>query len=313
MYIGLDLGGTNIAGGLVDEQGRLIHQYSIPTEVSKGYEQVVANIITVCLKLKDMLDPGVSLKGIGIGVPGLADDHSGIVYECVNLLWKVPHNLREDIQKVINVPIHISNDASVAAVAEFRVGSLKDVRNGVLFTLGTGVGGGIIVDGKPFSGSHGVGSELGHMVVGEGDYRCNCGRMGCLETYSSATAIIKHVQRQLAHGKTSPWLAGLGIASEQIEAKHVIDGAKQNDPLCKEAFDMLVHYLAVGLINTVVFLDPDVIAIGGGVAKAGDFLMDALRTELEHHRIFRAAPSFKLEFAQMGNDAGIVGAAMLCI
>lgn len=313
MYIGLDLGGTNIAGGLVDRNGLLTTQYSIPTEAALGYDKVVANMAQVCRKLMESLPSGVALEGIGIGVPGLADDHSGIVYECVNLLWKEPHCLRDDLQQYIQVPVHISNDASVAAVAEFRVGSLKNVLNGVLFTLGTGVGGGFIVDGKPFNGSHGVGSEIGHMVVGEGDYRCNCGRMGCLETFSSATAIIKYTQAQLAKGRVSEFLDSQNITAEQIEAKHVIDGAKHNDPLCKEAFDRLVHYLAVGIINAVVFIDPDVITIGGGVAKAGDFLMDALKLEIEKEKIFKAAPSFRLEFAQMGNDAGIVGAAMLCL
>lgn len=313
MYIGIDLGGTNIAGGLVNVEGLLVETYSIPTEVTAGYERVVENIAKVCTVLKGKLAEGDVLQGIGIGVPGLADDHSGIVYECVNLLWKTPHNLREDLQAYHPVPVHISNDASVAAVAEFKVGALKSVRNGVLFTLGTGVGGGIIVEGKPFSGSHGVGSEIGHMVVGVGDYTCNCGRNGCLETFSSATAIIKYTQKLLAEGQTSPWLAAQGVKSEHIEAKHVIDGAKAKDPICLEAFDRLVHFLAVGIINSVVFIDPEIIAIGGGVAKAGDFLMDALKLELEKHRIFKAAPSFELAFAEMGNDAGIVGAAMLCL
>lgn len=313
MYIGIDLGGTNVAGGLVDLEGRLVETYSIPTEVALGYDKVVANIAAVCTALVGKLPEGAKLEGIGIGVPGLADDHSGIVYECVNLLWKTPHNLRGDLQQYHDVPVHISNDASVAAVAEFKVGALKNVRNGILFTLGTGVGGGIIIEGKPFSGSHGVGSEIGHMVVGESDYTCNCGRQGCLETFSSATAIIKHAQKLLAAGELSPWLAAHNIQASEIEAKHVIDGAKAKDPVCEKAFQRLVHYLAVGIINSVVFIDPEIIAIGGGVAKAGDFLMDALKAELEKHRIFKAAPSFELAFAEMGNDAGIVGAAMLCL
>lgn len=313
MYIGLDVGGTNIAGGIVDASGNLLKTYSIPTQVSLGYDQVVDNMAEVCKKLIEMNDSPELIKGIGIGVPGLADNHSGIVYECVNLLWKEAHNLREDLQKRIDLPVEISNDASVAAVAEFRRGALQNVRNGVLITLGTGVGGGIIVNGHPFSGSFGVGSEIGHMVVGENDYVCNCGRIGCLETFSSATAIIKYTQKQMKSGRKSSYLESIGVEAEQLEAKHVIDGAKIEDPLCKEAFDRLVHYLVVGLINIVVFIDPEVVALGGGVAKAGDFLLDAIETELEKHRIFRAAPQFKLELAQMGNDAGIIGAAMLCI
>lgn len=313
MYIGLDVGGTNIAGGIVDASGNLLKTYSIPTQVSLGYDQVVDNMAEVCKKLIEMNESPELIKGIGIGVPGLADNHSGIVYECVNLLWKEAHNLREDLQKRIDLPVEISNDASVAAVAEFRRGALQNVRNGVLITLGTGVGGGIIVNGHPFSGSFGVGSEIGHMVVGENDYVCNCGRIGCLETFSSATAIIKYTQKQMKSGRKSSYLESIGVEAEQLEAKHVIDGAKIEDPLCKEAFDRLVHYLVVGLINIVVFIDPEVVALGGGVAKAGDFLLDAIETELEKHRIFRAAPQFKLELAQMGNDAGIIGAAMLCI
>ncbi len=312
MYIGIDLGGTNIAGGLTDPKGNLLFSYSLPTEAQLGYEKVIENMVSVCNYLIEKMEKGQLLKGIGIGVPGLADDHTGIVYECVNLFWKVPHDLRQDLNKYFQVPIHISNDATVAAVAELNAGALKGCTNGVLITLGTGVGGGFIVNGKPFSGSHGVGSEIGHMVVGENDYVCNCGRNGCLETFTSATAIIKYTQNQLRLGRKSPWIESLGLDIEKIEAKHVLDGAKALDPLCKETFDRLVHYLAIGMINAVVFIDPDIVALGGGVAKSGDFLKEAVLTELEKHRIFRAAPSFELTFAEMGNDAGIIGAAMLC-
>lgn len=311
MYIGIDLGGTNIAGGIVDGLGNLMASYSVPTEVQKGYETVIENIITVCKKLMND-SPEIAISGIGIGVPGLADDHAGIVYECVNLLWKVPHNLREDLEGPLGIPVRISNDATVAAVAEYKKGALVGVQNGVLITLGTGVGGGFIVDGKAYSGSYGVGSEIGHMVVGENDYVCNCGRTGCLETFSSATALIKYAKKLLQNGKTSAYFEANGVTFETLEAKHVIDGAKAGDALCSEVFNRMVHYLVVGLINTVVMLDPEVIALGGGVAKAGSFLTEAIEKELEKHRVFRAAPAFRLDIAQMGNDAGIIGAAMLC-
>lgn len=313
MYIGIDLGGTNVAGGLTDHEGKMIHSYSVATEAELGYEKVIENIVKVCRYLSEKIEAAEKLEGIGIGVPGLADDHTGMVYECVNLFWKVPHDLRSDLQKHFNVPVHISNDASVAAVAEHSLGALKGCINGVLITLGTGIGGGFIINGKLFSGSHGVGSEIGHMVVGENDYVCNCGRQGCLETFSSATAIIKYAQKLLNQGRKSPWLESLGVKPEAVMAKHVLDGAKAEDPVCKETFDRMIHYLAVGIINTVVFIDPDIIALGGGVAKAGDFLVKALNLELEKHRVFRAAPTFELTFAQMGNDAGIIGAAMLCL
>lgn len=311
MYIGIDLGGTNIAGGLVDHEGNLIHSYSVPTEVAKGYQTVLNNIILVCRHLMEQSEEN-AVRGIGIGVPGLADDHSGIVYECVNLLWKEPHTLSADVKAVFGLPVHISNDASVAAVAEFKKGALKGVRNGVLLTLGTGVGGGFIINGQSYSGSYGVGSEIGHMVVGHNDYVCNCGRVGCLETFASATGIIKYTQKLLSEGEKSAYFDGIGITAAQIEAKHVIDGAKLNDALCVKSFDRFIHYLVVGLINTVVVLDPEIIALGGGVAKAGDFLIEAIEKELDKHRVFRAAPSFKLALANMGNDAGIIGAAMLC-
>lgn len=312
MYIGIDLGGTNIAGGLVDLEGNLVQAYSIPTEAAKGYEAVLANIITVCKHLMAQAPKDKQPKAIGIGVPGLADDHSGIVYECVNLLWKEPHPLSADVKAAVGLEVHISNDASVAAVAELKKGALKGVRNGVLLTLGTGVGGGFIVNGQSYSGSYGVGSEIGHMVVGENDYTCNCGRVGCLETFASATAIIKYTQKRLGEGATSAYLEAKGVKAEQIEAKHVLDGAKAGDELCTETFNRFIHYLVVGLINTVVVLDPEIIALGGGVAKAGDFLTTAIEKELDKHRVFRAAPSFKLALAEMGNDAGIIGAAMLC-
>ncbi len=311
MYIGIDLGGTNIAGGIVDTEGNLIKHYSMPTQVNLGYERVIENIIIVCRKLMEDFSKG-DIKGIGIGVPGLADDHNGIVYECVNLLWKVPHPLREDLEKPLGIPVRISNDATVAAVAEYKKGALKGVQNGVLITLGTGVGGGFIVEGKAYSGAYGVGSEIGHMVVGENNYRCNCGRIGCLETFSSATALIKYAQKRLNEGQTSDYLKAHQVTLENLEAKHIMDGAKAGDSLCLETFNRMVHYLVVGMINTVVMLDPEVIVLGGGVAKAGVFLTQAIEKEMTHHRVFKAAPAFKLEIAQMGNDAGIIGAAMLC-
>lgn len=313
MYIGIDLGGTNIAGGLVDDSGTLLFNYSMPTEAAKGYQHVLEGIANVMATLKQEATnrQGVIL-GVGIGVPGLADDFSGVVYECVNLLWKSPVTLRADLKELTGYDVHIGNDASVAAVAEFRVGALRQVRNGVLVTLGTGVGGGLIVNGQPFSGSHGVGSEIGHMVVAPGEYRCNCGRMGCLETYASATALIKLSQMALQSGEVSEYFIEKGIESERIEAKDVIEGAKANDPFCLRIFNTMVTHLTIGLINLVTVIDPEIVVLGGGVSKAGHFLIEALEIALEKERIFRAAPKFEIKIAEAGNDAGIIGAAMLC-
>jgi glucokinase len=247
---------------------------------------------------------------VGIGIPGIQDPRTERVPFCTNLGWHdVP--LVEWMRRVIDKPIYVGNDATVAGLAESVSGVSAGVKNSVFVTLGTGVGGGIVADGKVYSGSNGVGSEIGHMITVAGGEMCTCGNRGCWERYASATAIIR---MGMAAAKKSPEGAlskAVGGKLEDITAKHVIDLAKEGAPDCAAVFDAYVYHLCVGLVSIINFFDPEVIALGGGVSAAGAFLLDAVRAKLPSMVFYKAMPYARIELATLGNDAGIIGAAML--
>ncbi|MCJ7689664.1 MAG: ROK family protein, partial [Clostridiaceae bacterium] len=194
MYIGIDLGGTNIAAGIVDDKGNIKHEKSCPTKVGRKTQEIIDDMIALVYNILEEYHMDLKeIKSIGIGIPGLADNDGNVKF-CVNLGRKnVP--LREMLENVLHKPVYIDNDATVAALAEYESGSMKNCKSGLMITLGTGIGGGIILNGEVYSGFNGVGAEIGHIVVGENFYNCNCGRNGCLETFASSTAIIKHTKK----------------------------------------------------------------------------------------------------------------------
>lgn len=312
MLVGIDLGGTTIKAGLVDWEGRILIQSSIDTKVGRDYSLIIQDMIDQIEKL--LMDYGGcigDIESIGIGAPGLMNYKSGYVIYCTNLFWNnVPLGvlLKEYFQK----PVYIENDATVAGLAESLFGSTKNVPNSVFLTIGTGIGGGIIINNKIYSGSHFAGSEIGHMIIGDNFYRCNCGNIGCLETFASATAMIKYAIHRLEKDKMkSKILDKAEGKTEKINAKIIFDAAKEGDQLGKETVDRMIKYLSIGIINVCNILDPDIIAIGGGVSKAGDYLIDRLKTEVG--KMF-FTPNIKygdIVLAQLGNEAGILGAAFL--
>jgi len=307
MYtIGIDLGGTNIAAGLVDERGKIVDKASLPTLLGRSYDEIVADMGRVAKMLIEKNSLTVEdIKYIGIGAPGVLDNKSGLATDNSNFKWK-NFPLREKLQKHIDRPVYMGNDANVAAWAEFVSGCGKGSENFVMLTLGTGVGGGIILNGRLHSGSHNIGAEIGHTVFKVGGNKCGCGNYGCLEAYCSATALIKRAEEEVKNAPAS-YLATV----EHIDAKSVCDGAKAGDELCRRLFDEYVSNLAQGIASIVNFLDPDVIALGGGVANAGDFLLEPLRREFPKYVTFSEMQNTKILKAEMGNDAGIIGAALL--
>jgi glucokinase len=311
MYIGVDLGGTNIAAGIVSESGELRYEKSIPTRTERSTEEIIDDIKGL---IKDLLkEYGLSkdeIKSIGIGIPGLADKHGNVIF-CVNLRWEnVP--LAAILQEEFKKPIYIDNDATVAALAEYNCGIMMGGQSGILLTLGTGIGGGIIFNGKVYSGYNGVGSEIGHMVVGENYYDCNCGRNGCLETFSSSTAIIKYTEKLLEESKEKGMLyRKINDDSQELNAKLIFDCAKAGDELSNKAVKRLVKYLSLGIINLINILDPQIIALGGGVANAGQYLLDLVKEDVKKNQYYRELPIGKIVLAELGNKAGIIGAAML--
>lgn len=309
MYIGIDLGGTNIAGGLVTDAGIILNKLSVPTGRERGSDAVIDDIYHVIDMLLKENQSGETVKGIGIGIPGIADPHTGEVIVCVNLNWyNVP--LRAKLAEKTNLPVFIDNDATVAGVAEFQVAQEGKYKDAIILTLGTGVGGGVLVDGKVVSGHHGIGSELGHMLIGESLYTCNCGRNGCLETFASSTAIIHYAKHLIRAGRETSMLEMVQGNLDKISGEIIFTAAKAGDVVACEVVDRLVKYLSIGIMNIVCTLDPEVVFLGGGISMAGDFLLDKVNKSLEELKYFKATPHAKVEIAKFKNDAGIIGAAM---
>jgi len=311
MYIGIDLGGTNIAVGIVDEDGNIKHEKSCVTGVGREPHEIIEDMITLVLNtLEEVNIQQKEIDAIGIGIPGLADKSGNVIF-CVNLGWKNVQ-LKEMLESELHKPIFIDNDATVAALAEYERGSMKNCKSGLMLTLGTGIGGGIILNGEVYSGFNGIGSELGHMVVGENFYDCNCGRNGCLETFASSTAIIKYTKKLIGEMNESTIIIERADGNvNKIDAKIVFDCAKEGDKIANLAVNHLVKYLGIGILNIINFIDPEIIALGGGVAGAGQYLLDMIINEVIANKYYEELPIGKIVLADLGNKAGIIGAAMI--
>lgn len=305
MYqIGVDIGGTTIKIGLVDEQLQIVHRSVIPFPLigGKGVAEAIAKAVFALLEEHHI--PISHLHHVGVVVPGSIDPTGGIVLDAHNLdFHHVP--FRELLQEQFSgLNVYLANDADGAALAELGRGAFVGHKTGVLLTLGTGVGGGVILDGKMFSGGCKRGIELGHMQIVSGGELCTCGVRGCIEAYCSATALIRDAVRAMeTHPESTLAQAG------EMTAKSVIDCAKTGDTTAKEVFDTYVDHLAAACVSVIHLLDPEVIAIGGGVSHAGDFLFEPLRKAVLEKCFFDSHGD--IVPAVMGNDAGIIGAAML--
>ena len=311
LYIGIDLGGTGIKAGVVDETGNILCKDSCPTGVERGYEAVIRDMAALAIGVAEKSGHTMDeIKAIGIGLPGIMDQRTGIVPFCTNLFWHDVPLVRE-MAKYTSVPVFADNDATVAGLAESVAGISAGCDSSVFVTLGTGVGGGVILNGRVFSGSHGVATEIGHMVTVDGGELCTCGKRGCWERYASATALIREGRRLCEAKPETALLKAVDGDIQAITAKHVIDLAKAGDPDCSKLFDDYIHHLCVGLVNLINLYDPEVIALGGGVSHAGQFLLDAIRAKLPEMVFFKTMPYARIELATLTNDAGIIGAAML--
>lgn len=311
VYIGIDVGGTGIKVGVVDENGCILAQGETPTIVGRPYAEIVHDMGMCAL---DVLARGgftvADVYSVGVGVPGVANQETGTVVFCTNLAW---HNipLRAELQKYINKPVLIDNDATVAGYAESICGVSVGCHSSVFLTLGTGVGGGIVIGGRPWSGYHGVGSEIGHIPMDIDGEPCSCGNFGCLERYCSATAVIRMGREAVLQHPDSDLYAACGGDVDAITAKMVIDCAKEGDDVAMKVFRRYVKYLCLAVDTIVAFLDPEMIILGGGVSKAGNFLLDAIRAGVPRYLLFKELPHSRIEIARLGADAGMIGAAML--
>ncbi len=309
--IGLDIGGTGIQVGAVDESGKIVARSAITTRIDIPFEDQIRDMAGCVLSLFNA-DTGLTLDdviSVGAGVPGIADREGNVIY-CTNLNWRnVP--FRKELRKHIDKPVFIDNDANVAALAESMAGVCKGTSSCVFITLGTGIGSGIILNGRIWSGAHGIGGELGHVIMDLDGRHCNCGNRGCLEQYCSATALISFAREVIPYHQESLIWEACGKDPWKINAKIVIDAAKEGDPVAVKIFRRYVNYLSQAVASVVNFLDPEIIVFGGGVSKAGNFLLDAVRREFPRCVIFREQTLPRLELATLGPDAGIIGAALL--
>ena len=309
-YIGIDLGGTNIAVGLVNEEGRIIAKTETPTLASRPYPELVKDM-AACAR-RAMEEAGVTeddIHSVGIGIPGVATK-DGVVIFCTNLGWRnVP--IRAELQQYINKPVFIDNDATVAGWAEFKAGVSRNTNSSVFLTLGTGLGAGIVINGKIWAGGHGAGSELGHLVIEVDGVPCTCGKRGCTERYCSATAIIRMAKEACADAPNCAIMRAVDGDMDKINAKIVLDAAKEGDSVATQVFNRFIKYLTIAINNEISSFDPDMIILGGGVSRAGEFLLDAVKAALPMYLFYPTLPQPELRIASLGNEAGIIGAALL--
>ncbi len=317
--IGIDLGGTNIAGGIVNENYRIVAKASVPTGVGeRTAEGIAAAIADLCAALA--AKAGVTLSDIGavgIASPGIADHDNGVVVYSCNLPFR-NFAIVDLVRKATGVAnVHVENDANAAAWGEAVAGAARGTKNSVMITLGTGVGGGVIIDGRVFSGFNFAGTELGHVVIEQGGALCGCGRRGCWEAYSSATGLIRMTREKTEACKKegrATLLEKVAAEEGKISGKTAFVAMRQGDAAAKEVVDLYARYLATGITNMINIFQPEVLSIGGGISGEKQGLLDLIVPQInaEQYGSGYVTPT-RICIAELGNDAGIIGAAFLGI
>lgn len=314
-YIGVDLGGTNIVVGLIDMEGNIIKSYTRPTIPTRKTEEIFDDIIDMCQILIEEFNLNLSsLKGIGMGIPGEVDSKKGIINYSNNIPIKdfnVSSYMKNLCKKVnMDIPFFFANDADCAALGELVAGAGKGCSDLVILTLGTGVGGGIIIDNKIYSGFFAGGAELGHQTIVHNGELCTCGNKGCLEAYASASALIRDAKKAAKENPNSLLNTLADNNLENITAKVVFDAKDQNDSVAITLVENYIEYLAVGVANLINIFKPEVLLLSGGISKQGEKLTTPLKEKVVT-KVFGNDLKTKIDIATLGNDAGLIGAAML--
>ncbi|MEH7376399.1 ROK family glucokinase [Neobacillus drentensis] len=310
--VGVDLGGTTTKLAFVTTEGEIVHKWEIPTDNSNEGQNITGNIAkAIDEKLAEHDQLKSNLLGIGMGAPGPVNYEKGIVLNVVNLGWPDNYPLKDRLEAATSLPAAIENDANSAALGEMWMGAGAGAKDLVCVTLGTGVGGGVIVGGKVVQGINGAAGEIGHITaIPSGGAPCNCGKTGCLETVASATGIVRLAKVELAKGLKGELSEKLAENSS-ITAKDVFDAARNSDELAKSILDEVSFHLGFALASIANTLNPEKIVLGGGVSKAGDILVDPVKNNFEKFAFSAVRDSTKLALATLGNDAGVLGAAWL--
>ncbi|HLW65141.1 MAG TPA: ROK family glucokinase [Gemmataceae bacterium] len=310
-YVGLDVGGTTMKAAVVDDTGRDFPHATMPTEPERGQEH---GLETMCETIRRAVElAGTSkadIAGIGVATPGTMDLNTGMMLEPPNMKpWRnVP--VRQHIAETFKLPTAFQNDANAAAFGEYWVGAGKDAKSLVFFTLGTGVGGGIIVFDRVLEGEHSHGGELGHMKIDMTNPReCGCGKFGCLEAYASATAVVKRAKEALANDCGKSKLHTWAVGDEGLTAEDVFNAAKAGDNLAGEIVDRTAFYLAMGAANAMHVINPEMVVFGGGMIEAGEQFLIDIRKYVKQLAFPVPAERTEIRYAQLGNKAGFIGAA----
>ena len=305
-YAGIDLGGTFIKCGIVDESGNILCKDKIPTGRDRNYIEIAADMANLALNTAKRA--GVDISAVGIGSPGTVDSENGIIVYSNNIRWdNVP--LGKTLQNILHKPVFVTNDANAAALGESVCGAGKDYRSLILITLGTGIGGGIVLDGKLYEGYRSAGAEIGHEVIRLGGEKCTCGRRGCFEAYASATALIRQTKRAMGrHPESKMWEICENLS--QVDGRTIFQAARQGDDTAKAVLKKYIGYLAAGITNLANAFRPEIILLGGGICEEREMLIEPLTAILQKEQFGGSgyAP-VKLGVAALKNDAGICGAA----
>ena len=311
-YIGIDLGGTNIVAGVVDEQYNILAKASTKTNCPRPDREIARDMAKMAIQAVENAKLTMEqIEWIGIGTPGIANSRDGII-EYSNNLGFVNTPMVKYIQEDIDKPVFVENDANAAAYGEFVAGAAKGANNAVCITLGTGVGGGIIIDGKIYAGSNFAGAEIGHTVISVDGPQCTCGRKGCFEVFSSATGLIRMTKESMAKNPDSSMHKLVSERSGKVSARIAFDAMRMGDAAAKAVVDDYIKYLAAGITNTINTFQPDILCIGGGVCNEGDALLLPVK-ELVAKEVYtrNSKQNAQIVIAKLGNDAGIIGAAFL--
>ena len=315
MYrIGIDLGGTNIAVGIVNEAFEIVCKASIPTGAERPADEIAADMAALCHSVCEQagIDPS-EIASVGIASPGIANHDEGVIEYCCNIPSFNKFAICDAVKAGFPVPhVFVENDANAAAWGEVVAGSAKGTKDSIMITLGTGVGGGIIIDGKVISGFNYAGAELGHIVIEVDGAQCGCGRKGCWEAYSSATALIRMTKEKLEECESAGRKTLMTDIVEKVSGRTAFDAKRSGDEAGAEVVAKYVHYLAQGITNIINIFQPEVLSIGGGISGEGDYLLDMVvplvRAEVYGQGIVKGTD---IRIATLRNDAGIIGGAVL--
>lgn len=310
-YVGIDLGGTNTKIGLLNIEGDILKSSIIKTLSSEGVDKTMERIRGVIQELAKETNINVEdIKGIGMGIPGPVEEQS-IVAFFANFPWGTNVNIKEKLEKITGIETKLDNDANIIALGEAKYGAAKGSKSSVTVALGTGIGGGIYVNGMLISGFKGAGGEIGHMKIVKEGRLCGCGQRGCFEAYASATGLIREAVSRLTVNKQNLLYTMIEGNIAGLEAKDIFDAAKEGDAFSLDLVDYEAEYLAMGIANILNIINPETIVLGGGVALAGDILLNPLRKKLEKYALPVTLEDLKIVQGIFGNEAGIKGAVGL--